>query len=260
MHVRRTPILKFTLALSLLLPPASAASAQPSPATVSGQVLDSRGRPLSGALIWVKPAVTTGLLTVRTDSQGRYQSPKLPNIPYYAVGYYQTEYHGQSFCLRLAAEKPGGYDAFSPDPVTGVVRNFRLQLSGKIADSSGYVSYLGSQVRLMWKGDYDAGKTVAQDSSVQTTFTPNGPMINGTPGKAVTLKANYGNPIMEDVPVGHYRVSAVEVHADGHKTPLIVGQTDTALAASTSFDFQPSGGCGGSTSNAGRAFLYVARP
>lgn len=238
---------------------ALAASAPPA-ATVGGQVLNTQGKPLPGALIWIKPAVTTGLLTAHTDEQGRYQSARLPNVPYYTLAYYQTEYHGESFCLRLAAEKLGGYDAFSPDSAAGTVRNFKLQLSGKIPDSGGYPSYFGSEVRLMWKGDYDAGKTVPADSTVQSTFTPDGPMIDGTAGKPFTLNGSLNEQIMKDVPVGHYRVTAVEIHADGHRTPLIVGQNGEKLAASTSFDFHPSGGCGGATSNVGRAFLYLARP
>jgi hypothetical protein len=246
--------------LSISLCTALAAPAKPPPATVSGQVLDSRGRPLPGALIWIKPAVTTGLLTARTDEKGHYQSARLPNVPYYTAAYYQTEYHGQSYCLRLASEKLGGYDAFSPDPAAGIVRNFKLQLSGKIPDVSGYTAYFGSEVRLMWKGDYDAGKTVPADSTVRVLFTPDGPMIDGSTGKAFTVVGNQSEPIIKDVPVGHYRATAVEVHADGHKTPLILGQKDSSLTASTAFDFQPSGGCGGATSNVGRAFLYVARP
>ena len=246
--------------LCMILGAALAASAKAPPATVSGQVLDSQGRPLPGALIWIKPAVTTGLLTAHTDGQGRYQSAKLPNVPYYAIGYFQTDYHGQTYCLRLASEKTGGYDAFSPDPTAGIVRNFKLQLSGRIPDSSGYPAYFGSEVRLMWKGDYDAGTTVPADSTVQATFTPDGPLIDGSTGKAFTISGNQSEPIIKDVPVGHYRVTAAEIHADGHKSPLIVGQKDPTLAASTTFDFQPSGGCGGATSNVGRAFLYVARP
>lgn len=249
-------ILPVLLSLSLC----AAASVKPPPATVGGQVLDTQGRPLPGALIWIQPAVTTGLVTVRTDARGTYQSPRLVNVPYNAVAYYQTEYRGQSYCLRLASEKVSGYDTFSPDPKAGTVRNFRMQLSGKIPDPSGYTAYFGSEVRLMWTGDYDAGKTVANGSKVTLTFTPDGPLIDGSRGRPFSVTGNHANPIIPDVPVGHYRVSATEVHADGRKTPLIVGQDENRLSASAAFAFQPSGMCGGATSNVGRAFLYVARP
>jgi hypothetical protein len=50
---------------------ASAAQAQDEPGTISGRAVDSLGRPLAGARIWIRPALTGGLLQTRTDGDGR---------------------------------------------------------------------------------------------------------------------------------------------------------------------------------------------
>src|SRR5690606_13094770 len=38
----------------------------PQPRTVTGTVVDTQGRPISGARVWIRPALTTGLVEVRT--------------------------------------------------------------------------------------------------------------------------------------------------------------------------------------------------
>lgn len=230
------------------------------PNTVSGQVLDTRGVPIADALIWVRPAVTTGLVTVHTDAQGHYQSPTLVNVPYRTYGYVQTEYHGQSFCLRLAADQLNGYEAFSPDPAGTIVRNFTVQLSGKIPDSTVANSYFGAEVRLMhhtWSNDQ---QLAASDSAVEVTLVPDGILIDGSVGQTVVRSAKVGENFLYDIPVGHYNVTATEVHRDGTRTPLVLGEYQGPPSSQTTLDFLASGGCGGSTSNVSRAFLYVARP
>lgn len=38
---------------------------------VTGTVLDTRGRPIAGAKVWIRPALTTGLVETRTGADGR---------------------------------------------------------------------------------------------------------------------------------------------------------------------------------------------
>ncbi|THF70921.1 carboxypeptidase regulatory-like domain-containing protein [Deinococcus sp. Arct2-2] len=238
----------------------TAGSPSSAPNTVSGRVLDTRGTPIAGALIWVLPAVTTGLVTVHTDVQGHYQSPALVNVPYRTYGYVQTEYHGQSFCLRLAADQLNEYDAFSPDPAGTVVRNFKVQLSGKIPDANTANRYFGAEVRLMhhtWRNDQ---QLAASDSAVEVTLVPDGALIDGSLGQTLVRSAKVGENFLYDIPIGHYNVTATEVHRDGTRTPLVLGEYQGPPSAQTTLDFLTSGGCGGSTSNVSRAFLYVARP
>jgi protocatechuate 3,4-dioxygenase beta subunit len=59
--------------------------------TISGQALDARGKPITGALIWVYPAATGGLVTAHTDAQGRYLVKSLSDRPYKVYAWAQPE-------------------------------------------------------------------------------------------------------------------------------------------------------------------------
>lgn len=65
--------------------------------TISGRALDARGNPIAGALVWVKPAVTTGLVTVHADANGRYIAEGLPNVPYKVCAWAQPTFNA-SIC------------------------------------------------------------------------------------------------------------------------------------------------------------------
>lgn len=241
-------------------PPKPGGTGPNRPKTVSGQVLNQAGRPLAGALIWVLPAVTTGVVTLHSDVQGRYESPALVNVPYRTFASFQTEYRGQTFCQRLAAGSVNEYDAFSPDPTGTVIRNFKWRISGAMPD--GQNNYFGAEVRIFHRTWTDEQEIVAGDSSVELKLMPSGPLIDGSTGQKVVKSARVGENMLYDIPVGHYEVAATEVHRDGTRTPLVVGDYAGPPAATSTLDFRPqSGQCIGGTSNGvERASIYVARP
>lgn len=251
----RTALLLASLALS-------AALAAPAPGTVQGTVLDTRGQPIKGALIWVKPGVTTGLVTARTDAQGRYAVTSLPDLPFNTTAWLQVPYRGQTFCVRLAAENDAQYAPFSPR--AGVVRNFKWTLSGHVPDSDMVNMYFGAEVRVM-SASWDGFEPVRLDTSrVELTFTPDGPLLDGSAGKTLRKTTALGDVLVYDVPVGHYRVSAVEIRPDGSRAPLTVGTYGAPAQGETTLDFKSSsmycGGGPGTTSAVERAFVYVGRP
>ncbi len=45
---------------------------QPEPYSVAGVAVDTQGRAIAGAKVWIEPALTTGLAEVTTDGDGRY--------------------------------------------------------------------------------------------------------------------------------------------------------------------------------------------
>ncbi|PNY79470.1 carboxypeptidase-like regulatory domain-containing protein [Deinococcus koreensis] len=241
-------------------PPTPSPPSMKLPKTVSGQVLDQHGQPIAGALIWVLPALTTGLVTLHSDAQGRYVSPPLINVPYRTYAAIQTEYRGQTFCQRLAAGSVSEYDAFSPDPTGTITRNFRWRITGAMPDGTN--TFFGGDVRIYHKTWSDAQQLVAGDSSVELRLVPDGPLIDGSAGQTVVKSARVGENLLYDIPVGHYTVTATEVHKDGTRTPLVVGDYLGPPAARTTLDFKPlSGSCIGGTSNGvDRAGVYVARP
>jgi hypothetical protein len=219
--------------------------------TVTGQALDAQGKPITGAKIWVKPVVTTGLYETRTDAGGRYEATGLPPVGYRVLAWAEREYNGQRYCIRLGHEKAEDYSPINP--ANGAVRNFVLKASGRIEDVELYsdMGYFGGSVSVM-----DSRHVPARNAPLEFTLTPTGPLIDGKPGKTLTLKPNAEGYLL-DVPVGVYKVTAVSLEG-GKRTPIKIGNTASSLGAEAKLEFKPSGqSCVGSYgSGLERAYLY----
>lgn len=256
----KSPLLPLLLVITLAactqtgVNPTPPGTPQPAPYSVTGVAVDTQGRPIAGARVWLEPAVTTGLVEVTTDSSGRYLVTDLPNVPFYAKAWTEVDYNGERFCLRLGMPNPSDYDAFTPE--AGVVRNFQWRLSGVIEDLRDYDGYFGGEVRLFLDGDMRGGE-------VELTFTPTGPLIDGSTGQTLVRTLNVNEELMVyDLPIGAYSVTSVLLE-NGSRTPLKTGtelswdgyegQTDAAALA-----FTPNG-CGNGN-GAERAFLYLSSP
>ena len=245
--------------LALLTLSAALAVTPPKPGEVRGTVLDSLGHPIKGAIVRIEPALTGGMVTVKTNAQGEYVASSLLNMPYLANAWVQMPYRGQKFCLRVDSVNEAGYEPF--DVKTGVVRNFKLRLSGPIPDA-GDDAYFGGEVRLLHPGWDDDGAVNWDESRVEVTLIPDGPLVDGSKGKAVVRTTRPGDQFLYDIPLGHYTATAVEIRKDGTRAPLRMG--NKAPANSMALDFESNTTyCGlgyGKVSGIGRAFLYVARP
>lgn len=223
--------------------------------SVQGQALDTRGRPLAGVQIWIKPVVTTGVAEAVTDEQGRFQVPGLPPVGYRAYAWLQVPYRGKTFCYRLALGSAGDDSPFVP---TGrLTRNFSWQLSGRIPDQEPYsdLGYFGGSLPLMAAASQERWAT--QDDEIELTLTPSGPLIDGSAGRVLTRTAPARGMAL-DVPIGTYRVQATFIAASGRREPLQVSAADGDYAAEATVTFRPSGTtCKGSAGGApGRAYLY----
>jgi hypothetical protein len=222
----------------------------PSVGTISGTALDTKGQPLANVLVWVEPALTTGLLKARTDGAGRYSVTGLAQLPYYALAWTEVSYRGKSYCLRLASARSGDYDSFVPS--SAVTRDFRWQLTGPIPDVDD--QYFGGEVRL--QGD---GSAPASDS-VEVRFTPTGPLIDGSAGRTITRTTSaYG--MIQDVPAGPYTASATLIAPGGKRSALKVGRAFGAGADAMPLEFDPitTPSCS-SGSGLARAFIYWTYP
>jgi hypothetical protein len=222
----------------------------PQPNSVTGVALDTQGRPIANATVWIEPALTTGLVQTRTDAEGRYTSSNLLSLPYNAKAWVRRDYNGQQFCLRLGMQNPADYDAFTPS--SGVVRNFRWQLTGVIEDLRDYDGYFGGEVRVMRESDFRNGK-------IEFTFTPTAPLIDGSTG--TTFMRTFDtkkDALVYDIPVGEYRVAATLVEQNGTRTPVkfATGIFDEDLTDTGVLTFEPSGSCGNGN-GIDRSFLYV---
>lgn len=262
------------LALGLLCTALAAKAAPPTPVqpgtlnpgTVQGVALDARGRPLAGVTVWVMPSVaqgwvapgvSSGVLQLRTDAQGRYHSPRLPDQPYNVYAWQRVTSGGQQFCLPLAAAQPNGNAPFSGRQ--GAVRNFRWQLTGEMPDAAHDHAFYGAELRLM-NGGWDGTAPLTRDSQVEVTLLPDGPLIDGSAGKPIVRRVSFYDGFLYDLPLGRYRASAVELRPDGSRLRLVMNASGDFQ---TSLDFKAvDGSCGGYGGSNGieRAFLDLARP
>lgn len=197
--------------------PASPNPTNTEPGTVTGTVFDTMGRPIAGARVWIQPAITTGLVEVRTDAQGRYRVPGLIDVPYNAKAWAYVEVGGRQLCLRLGMESPVDYDAFVPSH--GAVRNFRWQLTGPIEDMRGLNEYFGGMLRVMNTNAY-----AGSGNRIELSFTPTGPRIDGSSIAPFTRTIDPSRDYdVYDLPAGPYRVTAVLVTGNGARQALRLG-------------------------------------
>lgn len=218
--------------------PASPSPTNTEPGTVTGTVVDTMGRPIAGARVWIQPAITTGLVEVRTDAQGRYRVPGLIDEPYNAKAWAYVEYGGRQLCLRLGMESPVDYDAFVPSH--GAVRNFRWQLTGPIEDMRGLNEYFGGMLRVMNTNAY-----AGSGNRIELSFTPTGPRIDGSSVAPFTRTIDPSRDYdVYDLPAGPYRVTAVLVTGNGARQELRLGPDifDTARDA-LDIDWSGDGTC-----------------
>ncbi|BDP44463.1 hypothetical protein DAETH_44320 (plasmid) [Deinococcus aetherius] len=258
MQGKKTTKTALTSLLALLtVGPALAAPGRPGPGTVQGQVLDTRGKPLEGVTVWIKPVVTTGVAEVLTDEGGRYEVEGLPPVGYRAYAWLGVRYQGQKFCYRLALPKTSEYNPFVPKD--GIVRNFQWKLSGRVPDwddDSSELGYFGGSMSPMQGGFQDRWAT--NDDQIELQLTPVGPLIDGSTGKVLT-KTVPGRKLAVDIPIGTYRVKATFIGKNGTREPLIVSDNqDGSYGTEATVKFKGSDkGCSGSYGGwSGSAYVY----
>ncbi|MDB5046130.1 MAG: carboxypeptidase regulatory-like protein [Deinococcus sp.] len=234
-----------------------AAPSKPAPGSVQGQVLNSRGQPVEGVKVWIKPVVTTGVAEVLTDEQGRYQVGGLPPVGYQALAWLSVPFKGQKFCYRLALPKTADYNPFVPKD--GIVRNFKWQLTGRVPDwddDSSELGYFGGSLSPMQGGFQDRWAT-AQDQ-IELQLTPVGPLIDGSAGKVLTKTAPARGMAL-DLPIGTYKVRATFVSAGGKREALSVSDNQNGTfgrEATVNFQGGTSSCVGRYGGGAGRAYVY----
>jgi hypothetical protein len=223
------------------------------PGTVTGTVVDTQGRPIAGARVWIQPSITTGLVEVRTDANGRYLAQGLVDVPYTAKAWTYVTYNGRQLCLRLGMGSPADYDSFVA--TQGAVRDFRWQLTGPIEDLRNLNEYFGGMLRVMSAGYYSG-------SRIEFSFTPTGPRVDGSSVAPFTRVLNEpGRDIdIYDLPVGPYRVAATLISPDGSRRPLRLARDGFAPASdAVDIDWTGDGTCS-NQSGVDWAYVWVEIP
>ncbi|MGY1408266.1 MULTISPECIES: carboxypeptidase-like regulatory domain-containing protein [unclassified Luteimonas] len=232
---------KATMALAglflsgLLLSGMTACDASDRPATergyATGRVVDTHGEPIAGAKVLLDNAVFyASYIDGTTRDDGSYRIKVQPGA-WKADATFRKTYNGKTYALEL---DPDHNDSFNEE---GVVRNFTWKLEGRTPDNE--YGYYGGFIQLSTDiGFYEDMETI------ELTLTPNGPLIDGSPGK--TLRLRMGDHYwvdhyqIEDVPIGRYVVTATLEGDDGPR-PLKIQNWHTKGDFESAFqlDFLP---------------------
>lgn len=198
---------------------------QPKKGYVTGKITNSAGKPVKGVKVIIDHSIFwNSNITTSSGDDGSY-SVKIPIGSWYAFAEHTVDYNGRRFKLDL---HPDNSDGFGGD---GAVRNFTWKLSGvKTEPLSGH--YGGVVEFNSYVGDYG----VPDDRDIVWTFTPSGPLIDGSAGRVLTLQSENGNDL-RDVPIGRYKVTATY---EGKALKLRKWRTQDAFATEVTFDFWPT--------------------
>lgn len=260
MHGRPVPFesavpTRAVLFVALLAWLAGAGQAAPT-GGVRGQVTDTRGRPLAGVRLWIKPAFTTGLGEAVTDAQGRYALDGLPPVGYRAYAWLEVPFGGSRLCYRLVPTAP---NAFVPGP--DAVQNFRWSLTGRtpeVEDREDWATLGGTLALIpsMTSAMNDEGRALRPGERLEVRLTPAGRRVDGSEGAAIQRTTGDTSRVY-DLPIGPYRVRATAVDDNGSRAPVRLSTRDRGFADEAAVTFEGPGVCVGRMSGpAGHATLY----
>lgn len=211
----------------------------PKPGTVRGYVKDAKGKPLAGALIGVRSTAAGGFYSgasATTDDRGYYEI-KVPwgVASFYAAGY--TIDYGEGRAALGLHPTDGQMGNFAS--TSGLVKNWVLLSYGvadrdEASDNPKYSgNYYGGTFTVgYWITDdrFDDGKSLPNNSDIEVTLTPEGALLDGTTGKAITIRKHVqeGSSTslwVNNVPIGTYKISARLLKAGGSSQPLHLKET-----------------------------------
>ena len=248
-------LLSRTAVLSLLLA-ATTALADDGPGTITGTATDAAGKPLEDVLVWAQPGSVGGLHQTRTEADGSYAIDGLMNLGHRVRAWVELDYRGRHYCLRLGM--PAKKDYYPASPAKGLVRNFRLQTSGRIPDvtwTTGGGAYFGGTVRVNRR---------MLDGQLELDLRPTGALIDGSAGQPIvrTVAITQGQREVDflDIPVGPYVAKVTHVAPDGARRPLLIGPHLDPTKTEVAIEFPPAGdSCGGSDgSGIEHTYLFTA--
>ncbi len=241
--------------IALTVAAASRAFAGAGPGSISGVATDAAGKPLEDVLIWAQPASVGGLHQTRTEADGSYEIDGLMNMGHRVRAWAELDYRGRHYCLRLGMNAKKDY--FPASPGKGLVRNFRLQTTGRIPDvtwTTGDGAFFGGTVRVNRR---------MLAGSLELELRPTGNLIDGSEGQPLvrTMAITQGQREVDflDIPVGPYVAKVTHVAPDGTRQPLRIGPNLDPGATEAAIEFLPAGdSCGGSdASGVARAYLFT---
>ena len=190
-----------------------------------GYVKDAQGRPLRGASVMIVPpalfgsAWTSRAIKGKTDANGLYEIPvPVGGCTVYCAGY-AIDYRGTRLALPLHPVD-GELDSIPPDK--GDVENFVVLPYGvasksSVAENPVYSGgYYGASFTVGYSltspgSSYAPPGSIPEGSEVEITLTPDGPLVDGSAGRAFVIrrKLEHGAYFqVNNVPIGSYKIAA----------------------------------------------------
>ncbi|MGO1719219.1 MAG: carboxypeptidase-like regulatory domain-containing protein [Luteimonas sp.] len=212
----------------------AAATTAPETGYVTGRAVDTLGNPIPGARIYLDNTLFSGSYIDTTSREdGGYRVRVYPGA-WRAYASFRKDYNGRTYTLRL---RPDAVDSFDQD---GAVRNFTWQLEGRRPEND--AGFYGGYIHTSSEFDFESDM-----EDVELVFTPDGPLIDGSPGTQLRLRLHdhYWRNLfqIDDIPIGRYTVTAT-LQSGATTRPLRVrnwhGQNDPVSALQ--LDFLPEHG------------------
>jgi hypothetical protein len=196
------------------------------PGRLVGNLADAHGRPLSDVTVSIdgfsdKGEPVTRSLFVRGPAT-RFEM-ELPDGTYSTpTARVEVDYNERHYVLPLASADDSGEWPQQQDSKRGLVRDFTWRLKGRVpggnpVEPSGY---WGATVLFDKQGD------LGDLANLKITLTPDGPLIDGTPGQVVEFDRvvpwrRNDEHYLFDVPIGRYVATVKQVFGE-QQTPLRV--------------------------------------
>ncbi len=193
-----------------------------------GKVVDGRGNPIKGVKIFLQNTVFySSSINSLTGEDGTYKIKLYPGT-WKAYASFKKEYNGKTYSIQLC---PDNDDSFTDE---GIVRNFNWKLEGI---DPGVDYYYGGLITLY--SEYDFSENF---EDIELTFTPKGPLIDGSAGKTLNIKygGHYWNDgtYIKDIPIGRYIVTAKLKNGQSLRIKNLDANNDTYVPE-LQFDFMP---------------------
>lgn len=185
---------------------------QAEPNVAKGRVTNSAGEPIAGAVVDLKNTLFYGSsVEVKTKKDGTYRA-ELARGTWHVTAHVNVTYNKQKYRIDLC---PDSDDDFAN--TDGVVRGFTLKLTGE--KENGLGTYGFPVIVYNVPGDYSF-----QETDVELTLTPDGPLVDGSKGQVITGKCVHtpDGTAIKDVPMGRYKVKARVVEKGKSAEPMRV--------------------------------------
>lgn len=167
---------------------------------VKGRVTNADGSPIANAKVVVENTIYyASYVFAATNNKGEY-AVQVPNGSWKASVVIEKEFLGKPYKFDLHPDNPNPFAG-----TEGAIRNFSWKLSGAKPEGG----YYGCNV-----GVYGEPGSDLLMENVELTLTPEGPLVDGTPGSVITKKLidiGGGEDGINDLPLGRYIITAKNI-------------------------------------------------